>query len=254
MTRGKTLAALAVPAAIAEDSQRALYRKLEFFPTPPWAARAGAELLRELYPKAKTVWEPACGAGHIAEPLKEFFRHVWASDIYDHGYGEVCDFLAPGEHPPPMDWVIADLVVTNPPFQTAAEFVRRGREHAVMAVAVLCRIQFLESEERWKLHYVDANLAVVAPFAERVSMCLGAWDPHASNATQYAWFIYDLGPCKDHPKIIPIGPGTKTRLSKPDDVRRFARAKDLPLLEKRETRSEERGDLASRSSALAPPS
>ena len=36
---------------------------LEFFPTPPWAARAGGELIRQLDPEAVNCWEPACGAG-----------------------------------------------------------------------------------------------------------------------------------------------------------------------------------------------
>lgn len=32
--------------------------------------------------------------------------------------------------------------------------------------------------------------SVVAPFVERVPMCLGGYDPDASTATDYAWFIW----------------------------------------------------------------
>jgi hypothetical protein len=47
------------------------------FPTPPWATRA---LIGHVLDKAAlttmSCLEPACGAGHMAEVLKEHFRHV----------------------------------------------------------------------------------------------------------------------------------------------------------------------------------
>jgi hypothetical protein len=210
-------------AALSEDPQRARWRQLDFFPTPPWAARAGAELLKQLYPSAECVWEPACGEGHMAEPLKETFSRVLASDIYDHGYGAIADFLAPT----PLD-IQCDIVVTNPPFASAAEFVRRGLEHAP-AVALLCRLAFLEGAERYRLFYEECNLRVVAPFAERVAMQLGSWDPELSSATAYAWFVFERGPRLRGTRLQPIAPGAKARLSKDSDVRRFVRARDLPM-------------------------
>jgi hypothetical protein len=42
-----------------------------------------------------SVWEPACGEGHMAKVLKEYFGRLDASDIYPYGYGEVLDFLIP---------------------------------------------------------------------------------------------------------------------------------------------------------------
>ena len=45
---------------------------LDDFPTPPWATRA---LLEHVIPDkdlaGRSVWEPACGAGHMAKVLKE---------------------------------------------------------------------------------------------------------------------------------------------------------------------------------------
>ena len=75
-----------------DDAVTALYRALDYFPTPPWAARAGAELVQRLDPLAKTVWEPACGEGHMAGPLAEYFS-VCASDIHPHGFGLVEETL-----------------------------------------------------------------------------------------------------------------------------------------------------------------
>ena len=87
------------PAEVAGDTaQEALYRRLDFFPTPPWAARAGADLLARLDPEARTLWEPACGAGHMAAALAERFG-VFASDVHDFGYGERVDFLGADADP-----------------------------------------------------------------------------------------------------------------------------------------------------------
>ena len=58
------------------------------FPTPPWATRALAEHVLDK-PHAllqKSCLEPACGAGHMARPLAEYFGTVHASDAYDYGY------------------------------------------------------------------------------------------------------------------------------------------------------------------------
>lgn len=227
----------------ADTPERALHRKLEYFPTPPWAARAGAELVRRLDPTARVAWEPACGQGHMAEPLREVFPEVQASDIHDHGYARqfaVFDFLTNEAFVGAVDWVI-----TNPPFGTAAEFVRLGLQRARRGVAILCRTQWLESAGRYDLFYGGEPLSVLAPFVERVSMNLGVWDPKAGLATSYAWFIWikpealptaamavpAISACT--PIILPIGPGTKARLTHADDARRFGAKADAPLFEGR---------------------
>ena len=54
---------------------------LDFFPTPPWAARAGGELIQRLDPGAWNCWEPACGQGHMAHGLLDYFEAgVFSSD------------------------------------------------------------------------------------------------------------------------------------------------------------------------------
>ena len=61
------------------------------FPTPPWATRALLEhVLDDCHAfQQKTCLEPACGAGHMARPLTEYFGTVHVSDAYDYGYGRV---------------------------------------------------------------------------------------------------------------------------------------------------------------------
>lgn len=207
---------------------------LDYFPTPPWAARAGGELIRSLDPTPGACWEPACGEGHMAYGLKDYFDEVQASDIFPYGYGGVVDFL---DAPPRR----ADWVVTNPPFKLGTEFVRTAWPRARRGVAMLLRLAFLEGGARHTMFTCDCPLSLVAPFAERVPMVKGRWDPEASSATAYAWFIWikqpvineagerGLAASKLWPMLRWIPPGTKERLSRPDDARVFGESGAGPL-------------------------
>lgn len=209
----------------ADDPQTALYRLLNYFPTPPYGARVGAEILKELCPDAVSVLEPACGEGHMAVPLAEYFPDVRASDIHAHGFGGVADFLGRDYEPDSVD-----LVVTNPPFDKAEEFLARGLEVARFGVALLCRIAFLEGMGRFeKLYRGPHPLTLCAVFTERVAMELGNWDPDGDSATCYAWFFFIKGRAPMPIRGIP--PGTKERLSKREDVLRFAKLAPAPLLD-----------------------
>lgn len=218
----------------ADGAQEALWRALDWFATPPWASRAGAEIVRLVDRQARHVWEPACGDGIMAEALREYFPSVLASDCHDYGYkpAEIVDFLA-REPDQRVDWVI-----TNPPFKSAADFVRQGLKVSGQGVAVLCRSVFLESADRYKLlHEGAARLAWVAPFSERVPMQLGPWNPTLSSATAYSWFGFMhpaarvLAGISDRAVIIPIPPGTRARLTRADDAKRFGIKGSTPLLE-----------------------
>lgn len=203
----------------ADDAQRARWRNLDYFASPPWSSRAGAELIRKLDQNARVVWEPACGDGIMAKCLAETFDEVIATDIYTQGFGQPRDFLAElsADHNPICDWV-----VTNPPFGHAEKFIRVGFARARRGVAVLCRLALLESRSRYDALFQKPGLTVLAPFVERVPMQLGPWNPTCSTATAYAWFIFMRGkPFGEHPIVMPFPPGTRDRLSRKDDIRRF---------------------------------
>jgi hypothetical protein len=215
----------------ADSAAMALYRKLGFFPTPPWAARAGGELIARLDPGAWDCWEPACGQGHMAHGLADYFAGVYATDIHAHGWsgqsGPAVDFLHPA-----MDMVAADWIVTNPPFHLAAAFVEAGLRRARRGVAVLCRLSFLEAGARYPLFFGETPLSVFAPFYERPAMHLGRWDPKGSTATGYAWFVWvkpETGWDFEGARIAPIPPATRRRLTRPGDALLFGVKGDAPL-------------------------
>lgn len=157
------------------------------FPTPPWATRALIEyVLRDkLSIATQTCLEPACGAGHMAGPLKEYFLKVDASDAYDYGYGVRRDFLHHSFDEKSVDWVI-----TNPPFRLAGEFVVRAQKVARRGVAILARTVFLESVSRYRKFFFSSPPTIFAQFVERVPMVRGRLDGNASTATGYAWFVW----------------------------------------------------------------
>jgi hypothetical protein len=157
------------------------------FPTPPWATRALVEHV--LYPEDKVTaeklscHEPACGRGHMAAALEEYFGHVISSDIHAYGYGALANYLeAPSV---PSDWVI-----TNPPFKLAEQFIIKALETARVGVAMLTRTVFIESVGRYERLFNVSPPTYVAQFVERVPMVRGRLDKKASTATGYAWIIW----------------------------------------------------------------
>lgn len=158
------------------------------FPTPPWATRGLIEhILGDKVALASQVClEPACGAGHMAKVLKEYFGDVRASDAFSYGYAPTRDFLTYPYETNAVDWVI-----TNPPFRLAEEFVMRALDVARVGVAILARTVFLESSGRYNAIFREMPPSKFAQFVERVPMVRGRLDEKASTATGYAWIVWE---------------------------------------------------------------
>lgn len=212
---------------------------LDYFPTPPWATRA---LFEHVLPAAGlrdphnqlSAWEPACGEGHMSTVLAEYCAPVIATDVFDYSQGDPArwppgwfrplDFLDPtAEHP------VCDLIITNPPFKTAIEFALLGLERAAEGVALLVRTQWIESAGRYDRLFRERPPTVFAPFVERVPMVKGRWDPTASTATAYAWFVWRKSAAGEPSRTVLIPPGCRKALSRPGDMR-LAASTDTPLL------------------------
>lgn len=163
---------------------------LDDFPTPPWATRALIEhvIMEKGALKKEACLEPACGAGHMAKVLAEYFQSVTSSDIHPYGFGVVSDFLHSPAPTNSFDWII-----TNPPFRLAEEFALRALGLARVGVALLTRTVFIESVGRYERLFRDRPPAYFAQFVERVPMVRGRLDRKASTATGYCWLVWKHG-------------------------------------------------------------
>jgi len=132
-----------------------------------------------------SIWECACGEGHLSRAIENCGYDVFSSDLVDRGYGiGRRDFLLEqkSEH---------KVIITNPPFKLAQEFCT----HALDILpdggvcAVLLRIQFLEGQKREAL-FKKYPLKSVLVFAKRVKCAInGDFNATGSGAMCYAAVI-----------------------------------------------------------------
>jgi hypothetical protein len=168
---------------------------LDYFPTPPWATRALFEHILKpnfIYPQQPdddfvkyTCLEPACGAGHMAKVLEEYFPEVMSCDIADYGQDRIADFLSKDVNEE------YDFIITNPPFNLAEEFVLKALPLAKESTAIFARTQFIESVGRYERLFKQNPPTIIAQFTERVPILKGRLSATASTATSYAWFIWE---------------------------------------------------------------
>ncbi|MBM3653801.1 MAG: hypothetical protein FJX06_13370 [Alphaproteobacteria bacterium] len=214
MTAAKGHSAVRAMKKPAKLSEGTAWENLELFPTPPWATRALMEIAlpRVVSMRPTAIWEPCAGLGHMSEPLREYAL-VHATDVHLYELAPL-----PAEHDPrDREFRVSPLttsafgidrvdffdekavwpspqrgwIVANPPFVPAARMLAKALAlDGVDGVALLLRLQWLTTDECWREVYSRMPPSVVAPFVERVPMCLGGYDPDASTATDYAWFIW----------------------------------------------------------------
>jgi hypothetical protein len=179
-------------------------RKDDLYETPEVAVHA---LLRAepLLQQPRNIWEPACGRGNIVNPLRAAGHKVIATDLVNYGipitppgyYG--VDFL--------MEYKLPDgveLILTNPPFKLAEDFVTHALE-LCPRVIMLLRLAFLESERRCGI-LEGRGLARILAFRKRLPMMhRDGWEGRKANSGMaFAWFVWDRG----H-----VGPTTIERIS-----------------------------------------
>jgi hypothetical protein len=139
----------------------------------------------------KRIWEPAAGRGAIAAVLRDAGHTVYADDLMDYGVPRTA--VVPGRDffemcSPPRG---CDCIVTNPPYKTAAQFVR----HAIVLVPKVCmlmRLVFLEGVGR---DDVLSKLTRVHVFRNRLPrMHRDGWDgPRTTSTIAFAWFVWERG-------------------------------------------------------------
>ena len=159
----------------------------DFYATDP---KAIDYLLRnEYFPKDKQIWECACGTGHLSERLKEHGYNVYSSDLVDRGYQDKCiDFLTYSSGG------FNNNIITNPPYKYASEFVLKALEVVNIGckVAMFLKIQFVESEKRFKELFSKYPPKTIHVFVKRIQ-CAKNGEFKGTRAVCYAWFVWEKG-------------------------------------------------------------
>jgi hypothetical protein len=137
--------------------------KADFYPTPPEVTKALLDFW--CLPEGSVVWECACGEGHMAEVIKAAGFQVVATDLYERGYGEGgVDFLT--------SICKCDYIVTNPPFNLAAEFIERAAKLSVRGFSFLLKSQYWHAAKRLPL-FKKHKPAFICPLTWRPDFLFG---------------------------------------------------------------------------------
>ena len=158
---------------------------LDFYATDK---RAIEELLnREKF--KNTVYEPACGEGHIGKVLEEYGYKVKATDICYRGYGEEkeVNFFEVMENS--LD------IVTNPPYFCGGEFLKHALNISKenVKIAMLFRLAFLEGQKRYEL-FKKYPPEIVYVFSKRLNCAKNAeFEKYKSSAIAFSWFVWEVG-------------------------------------------------------------
>lgn len=179
----------------------------EFYETPAWCTKA---LLNELNLDPKNVLDPCVGTGAIAGVVREMYpaANLLINDIdktlldkaltklkfedlrsrieeglpqTNYSVGSYLD-ICPGKQVQSDEF---DLIILNPPFSLAQEFVEKSFELSPNGtVAVLLRLNWLGSKKRIAFHKKNPSNVYVLP--KRPSFT----NDGRTDGTEYAWFVF----------------------------------------------------------------
>lgn len=162
-------------------------READFYATPPEYVDCLAHIV-DL--NGRTIWEPACGEGHISKRLlTATSAKVYSTDLHDRGYGRGgIDFLRATSTPRNTD-----AIVTNPPYGDLAEaFVRKAIELMQPVggmVAMFLRNEWdCSAEDRPDLFEGHPAFATKIVTTKRPRWIEGST---GSPRHSYSWFVWD---------------------------------------------------------------
>jgi hypothetical protein len=169
---------------VSATNRGASRRPHDFYQTPAWLTEAIIPILQEhIFPiDEPRILEPAAGQGAILGVLEDAFPNavIHSGDITTRQ-----DFLTF-----PYDRY-CDLIITNPPYSLALEFIQRAmvfrhfhhhNQHPI--ICMLLRVNFLGAQKRARWLREHTPSVYVSP--RRPDFTGGGGD-----ATEYAWFIWD---------------------------------------------------------------
>lgn len=157
----------------------------DYYATDPQAIDA----LNKIMPlDGMNIWEAACGEGHLSKRMVDLGATVISTDLIERNFGiSGVDFFLEKE-------LRAPVIITNPPYKYATEFLEHSMELGAEKVAMFLKITFLEGQKR-RLLFEKYPPKTVAVFSKRVQVAING-DPEMfkkSSAACYAWFIWEKG-------------------------------------------------------------
>src|ERR1700722_11935855 len=176
----------------------------DFWATPDFVTEA----LLSVESFSGSIWEPACGQGHISEVLRAHdLGDVYSSDLIDRGYGETpIDFLD--------TYRDVENVVTNPPFQCVGNIHLFFAAHALYVarqkVAMLLPMYFVDTPRRRRF-LARSPLKAIYVFSYRVWAMQDGKTGNPADKFALCWFVWEKG-WKDGPVLRWLHEGVKSHL------------------------------------------
>lgn len=157
----------------------------DYYATEPRAVSA----LLQAKPLQGSIWECACGAGHLSEELLRHGYTVHSTDLIDRSYGTPgVDFLRQPHAPDGCR-----TILTNPPYKYTAQFIT----HALSLLPpdgeaiFLLNITALAGKQRFREFYAKGLLKEIYVFSGRIQCSKnGNFAADTSSAVNYAWFVF----------------------------------------------------------------
>lgn len=168
----------------------------DWYSTPPWCI----ERLLEKVDLPGGVWlDPGAGDGALIKTVNSVRLDVkWhaveiRSECRDAlvrtgAVTMIADFLDPTSQefgPEPVD-----VVITNPPYALAEEFIARALKIARKRVVMLLRLNYLGSEKRHQ--FMQEFVPDIHVLPNRPQYSLNKEGKPGSDSIEYAWFDWDV--------------------------------------------------------------
>ena len=148
-----------------------------------------------------TVCEPFCGKGNLVLAMRARGLVVHASDILDRGCPDstVLDFRAMTERPPGCDVLVSNCAYDGIA-GGAMEFIEHALELGFRVIALLLKLSFLCSDQRYERLHPRGHLRRVHVLAERLqdmhdAAHIAAGGKKGSQNRVHAWFVLDRNYC-----------------------------------------------------------
>ena len=141
---------------------------------------------------APTIWECACGEGHLSKALAKAGYSVISTDLIYRGFGYPAsvDFLSDRD-----EGCFAGDIITNPPYKYALEFVKQAL-HVIQPfnkVAMFLKLTFLEGQKRKSFFISNPPKTIYVSSSRLICARNGEFEKFGSSAVAYAWYVWEKG-------------------------------------------------------------